>query len=494
MPTSVSQPMQVITESLVLPTGQPYGKSWAAFQERFFAAIFATVTDKKRGKSVTRPRFRLLYDERRRGESKTEDLAAAALADLLTGPDWHRSYVVAADSEQAALVIDAIRGFQARSPILADVQVMRTTVLNPITNSELRVMSADDRTIYGIKPRRVFFDELSLQLDDRLWRATWSAIGKNPASQMVCCSMAGNDFASIGWKVRELARTDDSYYFASREDSGLAPWLSERDMDEQRATLHPADFARFWECRWTEPAGAWISAEMYANAEKGKEAHRGDGHSRYVGFVDLGLTHDATAIAVCHGAGERVILDTLVTLQGNRNESVQLEAVEAEVIALTSRFGVKSWVFESWQGVGSVQRLQSRLRGTTVEARHATADTQNTLWSNLYYLFQNDLITVYPHERLRKEALSLVTKKVGGRIKPVDSSSVHQDHILAVGGAATLLIPEDDPGPMVVTWQDWRQEAWGQAVNVPDPDWVPEPITAPHIGREPGDYWEFEDK
>src|SRR5438270_9666640 len=107
------RPIELIAKKLILPTDRPYGECWALFQQRFFEAIFAEVTERK----ATRPRFRLLYDERRRGESKTEDLAAAALADLLTGPPWHRSYVVAADSDQAGLVIDAVRGFQARSPI-----------------------------------------------------------------------------------------------------------------------------------------------------------------------------------------------------------------------------------------------------------------------------------------------------------------------------------------------------------------------------------------
>ena len=153
-------PLKLIAESLVLPSDRPYGKAWQPWQREFFEAIFA-VQDK-------RSRFRLCYSERRRGESKTEDCAAAALADLLTGPDWHRNYCVAADTDQAALLIDSIRGFQSRSRILTHLDVQRNIVRNPVTNAELRVMSADDRTAYGVRPRRVFFDELSLQPDDRL--------------------------------------------------------------------------------------------------------------------------------------------------------------------------------------------------------------------------------------------------------------------------------------------------------------------------------------
>lgn len=460
---TATDPVGIIAESLILPNDQPYGKCWEPWQKQFFEAIFATVQDKKRltRQPITRPRFRLCYSERRRGESKTEDVAAAALADLLTGPDWHRSYVVAADTDQAALVIDSIRGFQARSPILTHLQAMRNVVLNPATNAELRIMSSDDRTAYGIRPLRVWFDELSLQPDERLWTAMWSAIGKSPASQMVAVSMAGWDFASFAWRIREQAASSDAYYFHTREGSELAPWLSERDMEEQRNTLHPADFARFWECKWTEPKGSWITREMYSAAETGLESQQGNG---CVGFVDVGLVHDPTAIAVVHQEGERVILDTLRTLQGSRNEPVQLEAVEDLVTDLTKRFGVKRWTFESPQAVASVQRLQARLRGVEIEARYPTVETQARLFGGLYQLFANRRIVVYAHDQLRKEALSLVTKTVGGRLKVVDSSSVHQDHVVALGGAADLL-EAPDPGPLVITRQEWSRRSGGDPDN-----------------------------
>lgn len=465
---ATTDPVQLIAESLILPNDQPYGKCWEPWQEEFFAAIFAIVQEKGRltRKSITRPQFRLVYSERRRGESKTEDSAAACLADLLTGPDWHRSYAVAADADQAGLLVDSIRGFQSRSPILAQLDVQRTVVRNPATSSELRVMSADDRTAYGVRPRRVYFDELSLQPDSRLWNAMWSAIGKRPDAQMVAVSMAGWDFASIGWQVRQLAASSDKYFFASREGSELAPWLSQSDMDEQRATLHPSDYARFWECRWTEPQGSWITREMFDRAVIGQESHHGDGHSRYFGGVDVGLVHDPTVIAVVHADGDRTVLDTLVTLQGSPSDNVRLEVIEDAVSDLTRRFGVKRWTFESPQAVASVQRLQTRLRGVDVEARYPTADSQGALFGHLYQLFANDRMTLYPHEQLRREALNLHVRTLGGRLKVVDSSAVHQDHVVALGIAATLVVPEDDRGPIVIDWTQWRD----QDFSSPEPE------------------------
>jgi Phage Terminase len=428
-------PALLIAEQFYLPTGATYGQAAAPFQVALFNAVFARNIDGT-------PRHRLLYDQRRRGESKTEDLAAVGLADVFVGPKRHRSYAIAADQDQALLILDAIGGLVDRSPLLGgQVDVLRSTVRNRATKSELRVISADDRTAFGIRPYRALFDELSLQLDARLWNVIWSSIGKSPASQLVAMSMAGWDFDSIGWKVREVARGSAAYYFASREGTELAPWLSPRDYEEQRLTLHPSDFARFWECRWTEPRGSWITREMYDACAIGTESLRGDRRSRYVGFVDVGLVHDPTAVAVVHREGERVVLDTLATLQGSRNEPVELEVLEQLVTGLTDRFGVREWLFEAPQAVASVQRLQKRL-SANVEARYPTADTQARLFGTLYQLFANRRLVLFPHEQLRKEALSLVIRTVGGRLKVVESSAVHQDHVVALGGAADLLLAQ----------------------------------------------------
>jgi len=429
----LADPARLILEQLVLPTGKPYAATVQRWQRDLFEAIFAT-------KRAGRPRHRLVYDERRRGESKTEDCAAAALADLLTGPPRHRSYAVAGDEDQAGLLLDSVAGFKARSPILDGLDVQRNIVRNSATGSELRVLSSDAPTSYGIRPRRVFFDELSLQLDERLWTSMWTAIGKNPASQMVAVSMAGWDFASVGWRIRELARKTPGYHFATREGSKPAPWLPRDVMEEQRSTLHPADFARFWECRWTEPKGSWITREMYEEAQVGVESAAGDKRWRYAGFVDIGLVHDPTAIAVCHREGDRVVLDTLRTLQGTKAMPVELEAVEEAVLELAGRFACRRWTFESPQAVASVQRLRRRL--PSVEARYPTSESMARLFGTLYRLFANGQLVVFPHEQLRKEALSLVTKTVAGRLKVVESSSVHQDHVVALGGAADMLLVE----------------------------------------------------
>jgi hypothetical protein len=236
------------------------------------------------------------------------------------------------------------------------------------------------------------------------------------------------------------------YYFSTRKGSELAPWLSVEQMAQQRESLHPADYARFWECTWQEPMGSWITREMFDAAEVGQEVLSRDASTRQVGFVDVGLVHDPTAVAVCHQEGERVIVDTIRTLQGTRNEPVELAVLEELVTELTRTLNVRRWVFESPQAVASVQRLAAKLPAQ-VEARWPTVETQARIWGGLYQRFANRRITLYPHAQLRREALNLVTRTQGGRLKVVESSSIHQDHILAVGGAAEVLESEQGIQP-----------------------------------------------
>jgi hypothetical protein len=424
---------------LRLPTGSTYGQAAATFQREFFAAVFATkaTPSKLLKRSVVVPKYRLVYSERRRGESKTQDLAAVALVDLLVGPGRHRSYCVAADQDQASLILDSCADLIAGNPALAELEVQRHVVRNVVSGAELRVLSSDDRTAYGVRPRRVYFDELSLQNDERLWTALWSAVGKSPQSQMITASMAGWSTDSLAWRIRELTATDTAYWFQTRQGTQLAPWLSQDNYREQRKTLHPADFARFWECKWTEPLGAWISKDMYNACEVGTEQTSSATPS--VGFVDIGLIHDATAIAVCRAEGDHIVCLTLRTLRGTKTEPVQLETVEDLVAELTTSYKVRHWIFEAPQAVASVQRLQSRLPMANVEARYPTSLTQADLFGGLYRLFAEHKLVLYPHPQLRREVLNLVTKVVGGRMKVVDSSTIHQDHVIALGGCATML-------------------------------------------------------
>ncbi len=134
----LADPVRLIAEQFHLEGDRPFGEAMEPWQRDFFEAVFAV-------RPGGEPVHRLVYEERRRGEAKTSDSAAAALADLLTGPSRHRSYAIAGDQDQASLILDSVADFKARSAVLADLEVQRNTVRNTATGSELRVMSSERR-------------------------------------------------------------------------------------------------------------------------------------------------------------------------------------------------------------------------------------------------------------------------------------------------------------------------------------------------------------
>jgi hypothetical protein len=428
-----ASPVDLLLEQLFVEAGR-YADVAADFQLRFFEAAFAL-------DPAGLPLYDLVYEERRRGEAKTADAAAVLVADLLTAPPRSQFHVVAGDLDQAGLVRRAIQDLEARSPILEGaLDIQSAIIINRATGSTIHILASDSRTSLGISPRRVVFDELSLQVDSRLWEAMYSATAKSKFSQMISLSMAGSDFSSIGRQVYELAKSTPEFYFASRAGSELAPWLSVKKYEQMRKNLHPTVFKRYFECEWVEAAGSFISADLYDAAVTGHQVFAGDGTYRRVGYVDLGISHDITAGAIMHGEGDRVVLDHLFTLQGTKAAHVNLPALEESLVAKTEQFNVGEWKLEAYQAEMLAQRLQTRLPGVKVTTISPTASSQRTLFEGFYSLLATNRLVLYRHDLLRRQALNLQMSDAGyGLLKVSGTSAVHQDTVICVGGAALMV-------------------------------------------------------
>jgi phage terminase large subunit-like protein len=100
------------------------------------------------------------FDTRPRGASKTTDAAAAIGLLVDQAPEGSRSYAVAADADQAALLLDALRGFAIRSELFGalKLEARRVTVVD--TDARLEVLAADGASAYGLRPWLVVVDEL----------------------------------------------------------------------------------------------------------------------------------------------------------------------------------------------------------------------------------------------------------------------------------------------------------------------------------------------
>ena len=107
-----------------------------------------------------------------------------------------------------------------------------------------------------------------------------------------------------------------------------------------------------------------------------------------------------------------------LTLQGSRDNPVQLAAVEDAIVETCRAFAVRKVRVESWQGLSAVQRLQ--MRGLPVEMFTPTAKTNAEEWPVLAQRLASGTIVLPPHARLREELLNLVVEVGPQGVKVID--------------------------------------------------------------------------
>lgn len=257
--------------------------------------------------------------------------------------------------------------------------------------------------------------------------------------------------ASPLWRVNEVA--------------GPAPWTDPERLAEQKARLTESAFARLFENRWTAPEDRLTTVEAVRECVTldGPLDYRRDA-APYVIALDLGIKRDATAVAVAHREGARVVLDRMHVWSGSRLRPVKLGDVEEYVEQAARSYGRARIVVDPWQTVGIAQRLRDR--GLRVEEFAFTAASVGRLAGTLYGLLRDrnlalpddsDLIDELSHVRLRETAPGVfkLEKPGGGR---------SDDRAVALALAAVELLREREPPALPASIP---QRVWSGRGGVP---------------------------
>lgn len=390
---------------------------------------------------------------RSRGASKTTDLAACALADLLATDERLRCYWLAADADQGALALDCIAGFVARTPTLAEqVEIQARRLIVPATGASLEVLPADAPGAWGLTPHRVYVDELANWNDGptarRLWEAATSAVAKRADARLVVLTTAGSP-DHFAFKVLEHARTSPLWRVSERP--GPAPWIDAERLAEQRARLPVAVYEQLFENRWTAAEGSFLDPAMIdaAFTLAGHALDRAEG-CRYLAALDLGTVNDRTALAIGHRDGDRVLLDRMQTWQGSRRRPVDFAEVEAFIVNAHKRFRF-ALRLDPWQGLDLAQRL--RAQGIAAQEFAFTSQSKQRLASTLLSTINSGNLELYEAEGLRDELLALrLVQSSSGSWAFDHKRSGHDDRAVAlalmvvaalenVGGTLRMLLP-----------------------------------------------------
>lgn len=183
--------------------------------------------------------YRYAYLEMPKKNGKTTMIAGLALYHLVCDPPGGQIYCCAADREQASLVYRAAVGMIDQDPELGDLLKVldsRKEIINRVTGTTMKVLSAEAYTKHGINPTVVIFDELHAQPTRDLWDVMTFGAGaarKEPLWWVITTAGDDPDRHSIGWEIHEKATklrsgelVDPTWYvriYGLPDDYGMDP-------------------------------------------------------------------------------------------------------------------------------------------------------------------------------------------------------------------------------------------------------------------------------
>lgn len=436
-----------LEEQYILEDGKPI--KLEPFQKKVLRDIFQT----KDKKGLRKYNLALMGVPKKNGKSTLA--SGIALYMLFTEPNAE-VYGAAGDKDQARIIFQMTKKAIERNPILLDsVKIYRDEIIVPSTDSLYKVLSADAPTSHGLNPIAVIFDEIWNQPNRDLYDAlTQSPTRKEPLTFIV--TYAGVDQTSLLYELYQngTQKKDPKMYFYWSEKN-LASWITKDYLEQQRMRLPAHIYQRLHENKWTQGENAFITrAEVEACKDYAlKPQLSGKDKTKYYLAVDLGLTRDKTVLTICHKNSEDnlIYLDFIKTYQGTKKNPVVISDIEEDILQANNSFNIQKNIFDPWQMKSTAQRLKSKIR---IEEFTFTSSSIQKLSQNLYYLFHNGLIRIFPHKLLEEELLSLNAeeKSYGWRID--HKSGGFSDHVVSLGMSSMYGVQEERCGAGVLLTGD----------------------------------------
>lgn len=413
---------------------------------------------------------------------KSTTAAAIALwelfADTANGPD-REIIIIASDLAQSRDVVfqQCVRMVErdARLSRLAKITqteiTFREKVKDPQTGGTytqahvIRAVPVDVRGTHGLAPALVCADEVHGWGDD-LGYEILEALAPPPTRPnplWVFSSYAGLRSAArpgslwYDYWTRGQAQTDPAMFASilTGPDAWKSiPWITQDWVDGMRRSFEmcPSKFTRLVENSWAQSEHSLITTQELQDAMVHlDEPEYGERGQVYAMGIDLGLTHDATAICVLHvdAISGKATVDVMRSYQGTPDQPVSLMAVEDEVVSLFRRFRPKRIVADQWQAAHLIERCRHRgvenMRAATIEP--AKLDLLTTMLKDL---FAKRAIAIPARELdLREQLEWLEVEEAGGRGRRRDrikflpggktGPGAHDDLVVAMMLAAEVL-------------------------------------------------------
>lgn len=253
---------------------------------------------------------------------------------------------------------------------------------------------------------------------------------------------SASDPVHLAYKVLEIARGRPESWRVS-EMAGPCVWLSPEDLAEQAAVLPAWEYQRLHLNMWVESRDRLTSLDdlKACVAFDGVRGHMPD--RTYAMGLDVGLKHDATVVALCSrssaGGDDRVALDAMGRWEGTPERPVELEEVEAWILATWHEYGCPSVVVDPHQAWFLMQRLAKH--GVHVVEYTFTPTSISRFALQLLQLVQRHALELPADEGLIDELANVRFLERGtGQYRLDHDAGRHDDRAVALAIAAVHLL------------------------------------------------------
>lgn len=376
---------------------------------------------------------------RRGGKSKMASIIAAfeavfgPWAARLSAGERGWVFVIATDKRQAGVVFSYIRSALALFPDLVERETQEE--LHLTNRISIAVKTCTFRASRGYTTCCVIADELAF------WRSEESA---NPAEEVLNSILPGlmegakligisTPYGKLGylWQVhKDYFGKDRDILVWQAATKFMNPTFSDVTI-KRLVARDPSVFRAEFEGEFRDDIENFLPQELI-KAAMTRQQSPPDLKNHYYAFCDpSGGRQDSMTLAICHGEGDKVLLDRVE----ERKSPFDPAAVVAEFSALMKAFGIHSCTADRYGGVWVADAFKKQ--GVVVEMSDLSA-------SDLYLEFQ-PLLSMGRVELLDNERLLLQFQMLerrlasGGRDKVDHPPGAHDDLANAVAGACVFV-------------------------------------------------------
>ncbi len=402
-----------------------------------------------------------------RGHNKSSLEAWIAAFLLIASKRRIKGYILATDSDQGRLILEAMGDLIAMNDWIAKaLDVTKNVITGPA--GFIQVLSCDAASAMGLRGNFYIADEFVHWKRQKEWNALVTGLGKVRPTVFVAISNAGLIDSWQHTAYREAVANPRTWTVFQRPGT-LATWLDPETIEEDRRLIPPSEARRLYDNEWIDPAE---EHDYLRRSETGACAALGEalglvyrprkqyGVDNYVAAIDYGPKRDRTALVVMHqNTTRKLVIDRLDVWEGKSREggTVLVRDVEDWVRTIQAKFAPRVFVVDPYQMEGTIQWMQRE--GIPVEPFKCRGGAGNyELAQQLRALIVSQRLAWYPGagtigtETLEDELVGLRVKKMTYGFRFDHENQKHDDRAVAIGMAALKAVGFEatDPASLVM--------------------------------------------